>query len=93
MIRSFNLSSTLKKTTTFSVLSILATLSLFGCTSPTTPEAQVEPSNSETQVLSLRSKSEVGSQKSEVFFNNLMVKTFYFTGGEIGFKTPATNLF
>jgi hypothetical protein len=30
--------------------------------------------------LSLRSKSEVGSQKSEVFFNNLMVKTFYSLG-------------
>ncbi|WP_107670750.1 rubrerythrin family protein [Cyanothece sp. BG0011] len=50
MFRSFNLSSPLQKTTTFSVLSILATLSLVGCTSPKTPEAQVEPSTSQTQV-------------------------------------------
>jgi rubrerythrin len=50
MIRSFNLSSNLKKTTTFSILTILATLSLVGCTSPTTPEAKVEPSTSQTQV-------------------------------------------
>jgi integrase/recombinase XerD len=36
------------------------------------------PATAARMMLSLRSKSEVGSQKSEVFFNNLMVKTFYF---------------
>jgi rubrerythrin len=52
MISSFNLRPNLKKTTTFSILTILATLSLVGCTSPKTPSAQVEPSTSETEVSS-----------------------------------------
>lgn len=95
MISSFNLHSNLKKTTTFSILTILTTLSLISCSSPTTPEAKVESTTPQTQVSRTKDASTLDNlQKAYNGESNAHVMYLAFSkkADEEGYKEVA-NLF